>query len=449
MTPLPEAIIAVIAAFAPLFSQPVWNHVQVLLTGAVLCQGSRTVAAVLRVMGLGQERRFARYHRVLSRARWSSLQAAKILLGLLVRLLPAHWVPIIGVDETVERRQGEKIRAKGCYRDAVRSTKKQVVKCFGLKWISRMLIGRLPWCSRPWALPFLTVLAPSERANQQQGKRHKTTVDWTRQMVKAVSRWVGQRPWLLVGDGAYACLRLAWVCIAQQVILVSRLRLDAQLYDFPTAGPPNRRGPKPAKGARLPALASRVEEAQRQGHEAEVRWYGGETRRVRWLTGIALWHTAGERPLPIRWVVVVNPDGEPEPVAFFCTCLACEPAHIIMAFVLRWNVEVTFEESRRHRGVETQRQWSDGAIARTTPALFGLFSLVCLMAYSLPAGAALRPHSTAWYFKIEATFSEVLAFVRRAIWAGKYFSISGAQGDPVLFPRQDWETLLDQLAATA
>ena len=215
MTPLSEAIIAVIRAFAPLFSQPVWNHVQVLITSAVWCQGPHTVAAVLRVMGFGPERRFARYHRVLSRDRWSGLHTAQILLGLLVRLLPAHWVPIGVVDETVERRQGQRIRAKGCYRDAVRSTKKQVVKCMGLKWISLMLIVRLPWCSRPWALPFLTGLAPSERANQQPDKRHKTTADWTRQMIQVLSRWFGQRPWLWVGDGAYACIRLAWTGVTQ------------------------------------------------------------------------------------------------------------------------------------------------------------------------------------------------------------------------------------------
>jgi hypothetical protein len=263
MTPLPEAIITVSSALALWFSPPVWNHVQVLITGAVLCQGPYTVAAGLRVMGLGQERRLARYPRVLSRDRGSGLHAAQILLGLVVRLLPAHRVPIGVVDDTVERRQGKQIRAKGCYRDALGSTKKQVVKGLGLKWISLMRIVRLPWCSRPWALPFLTVLAPSERANQQQGKRHKTTGDWTRQRIKGVSRGFGQRPWLLGGDGAYAGRRLAWTWVAQQAIWVSRLRLDAQLYEFPPAAGPGRRGPKPQQGPRLPALASRVAEAQR------------------------------------------------------------------------------------------------------------------------------------------------------------------------------------------
>ena len=142
MMPLPEAIIAIWAPFAVLFTQPVWHHVQVLWLGAILCRGPRTVAAVLRVMGLGEERRFEKYHRVLNRARWSGLQGAKILLGLLIAILPNHWPLVIEVDETIERRQGRRIKAKGRYRDAVHSTKGTVVKCYGLKWISLMLRSR-------------------------------------------------------------------------------------------------------------------------------------------------------------------------------------------------------------------------------------------------------------------------------------------------------------------
>jgi hypothetical protein len=449
MPPLPEMIIAVLAPFAGLFSSTVWSHAQVLIIGAILCQGPRTVAAALRVMGLGQEPRFERYHRVLNRARWSGLQAAKILLGLLIRLLPPPWVPLVVVDDTVERRQGKRIKAKGCYRDAVRSTRNHVVKCFGLKWVCLMLLVRLPWSSRLWALPFLTVLAPSKPANTEAKKRHKTTVDWTCQMVKAVSRWL-RRPWVLLGDGSFACLRLGWTCVHHQVVLISRLRLDAQLYDFPTLPRRPRRGPKPRKGARLPALQDRVAEAQQFGEEVELYWYGGERRRVRLLSDVALWYRRGQQPLPIRWVLVVNAEGDPEPAAFFCTCPACQPLSIVTAFVLRWNVEVTFEESRRHLGIETQRQWSDLAIARTTPVLFGLFSVICLMAHRLTvAGATLLPRTTAWYAKAEATFSDVLALVRRTLWAHNYFRTSVEEDECILFPRAAWEAVLDQLAATA
>lgn len=212
MSPLPEAIVAILAPLSEIFTRPTWRHMGVLLAGAVLCQGPRTVTSALRVMGLGGEKRFEKYHRVLNRARWSSLQGAKVLLGLLIPLLPRSCPVIVGVDETIERRRGKRIKAKGIYRDAVRSSSSKVVSCFGLQWISMMLIVPLPWSPRPWALPFLTVLAPSRKANQEAGRRHKTVIDWSCQLVALVSRWLSGRYWVLVGDGSYACVRLAWAC---------------------------------------------------------------------------------------------------------------------------------------------------------------------------------------------------------------------------------------------
>ena len=314
-------------------------------------------------------------------------------------LLPRDWPLWVGVDETIERRQGSQIKAKGRYRDAVRSTEKVVVKCYGLKWISMMLLVALPWSSRVWALPFLTVLAPSKRANEKAGRRHKTTVDWTLQRVKVVSRWLGPRKWRLVGDGAYACVSLALAAAAQgsTVTLISRLRLDARLYDFPVAVP-GRRGPKPRKGRRKrKALKARIDEAIARGKWVEIAWYGGQRKPVCLLSGVCLWYVSGLAPVPIRWVLVVDPSGKTRPEAFFSTDRTMTPQQIVEGFVRRWNVEVTFEESRRHLGVETQRQWSDLAIARTTPVLLGLFSLVCLIAHHLTAGMKLLPTSTAWY----------------------------------------------------
>ena len=451
MLPLPETIITLLVPFAPLFTRPVWGHAQVLLIGALLCRGPRTVAAVLRVMGLGEEKRFEKYHRVLSRAHWSGLQGAKILLGLLVVLLPPGWPVWVGVDETIERRQGRKIKAKGRYRDAVRSTEKVVVKCYGLKWISLMLLVPLPWSSRVWALPFLTVLAPSKRANEAAGRRHKTTNDWTLQMVKVVSRWLGGRTWWLVGDGAYACVRLALAAVAEgsTVTLISRLRLDARLYDFPVVVS-GRRGPKPQKGRKKrKTLKDRIDEAKRRGKRVEIDWYGGERKLLCLVSGVCLWYVPGLPPVPIRWVLVVDPSGKSRPEAFFSTDRTMSPQQIVEGFVLRWNVEVTFEETRRHLGVETQRQWSDLSIARTTPVLMGLFSLVCLIVHHLTATIQLVPASTAWYLKTEATFSDVLALVRRAIWAEKYFDRSVIEGEHVIIRRDDWEVLMDQLASTA
>jgi putative transposase ISC1217 len=175
----------------------------------------------------------------------------------------------------------------------------------------------------------------------------------------------------------------------------------------------------------------------------------GSRKQLWLLTGVSLWYRSGLAPVPIRWVLAVDPEGQARTEAFFSTDVSLAAETIVAWFVLRWNVEVTFEESRRHLGVETQRQWSDLAIARTTPMLLGLFSLACLMAHRLLATDSLRLQSTAWYAKSEATFSDVLASVRRACWTYRYFNASRSKAEPVILPPDEWDTLLDQLASAA
>jgi DDE superfamily endonuclease len=171
---LPPKMVQVLAPFAPLFSKRVWRNAQVLLVGAILAPGRRTVSSALRAMGLDCERRFHRYHRVLSSARWSSLQASRILLGLLLEAFVVGEGPLIlGLDETLERRYGKRIAARGVYRDPVRSTHETFVKSSGLRWVCAMLLVEIPWASRVWALPFLSVLAPSERYAARRGRHHK------------------------------------------------------------------------------------------------------------------------------------------------------------------------------------------------------------------------------------------------------------------------------------
>src|SRR5919198_5722586 len=247
MPPLPEAIILVLAPFAPLFSHRVWLHAQVLLLGAMLVPGARTVTAALRVMGLARERRFTNYHRVLNRATWSARHGSRILLGVLITLLvPPGATSVFGADDTVERRSGRKITAQGCYRDAVRSTKEHILRCFGLKWVSMMRLVPVPWSRRVWALPFVTALSwPEEKSRR---RRHKTSVDWVRQMMKQVRRWLPGRRLVLVVDGGFAAVSLALAGVKHQVVMVSRLRWDAALYHPPAPQPPGKRGPNPPTG---------------------------------------------------------------------------------------------------------------------------------------------------------------------------------------------------------
>ena len=281
MPPLPDAIILVLAPFAPLFSHRVWLHAQVLLLGAILAPGVRTVTAILRVMGLSAERHFTNYHRVLNRATWSGRLASRILLGLLVMcFVPPGATVVLGADDTVERRSGRKIKAKGCYRDAVRSSQKHVIRCFGLKWVSMMLLVPVPWSRRVWALPFLTALCwPAKKPGQ---RRHKSSVDWVRQMMPHVRRWLPGRPLVLVVDGGFAAVSLARACVKRQVTMVSRLRWDAALYHPPGPQPPGKRGPKPTQGKRQRSLQGWAERSDTPWETVEGDWYTGE-RKSLWV----------------------------------------------------------------------------------------------------------------------------------------------------------------------
>ena len=210
---LPPKMVQVLAPFAPLFSKRVWHHAQLLLVGAILAPGRRTVGSALRAMGLDQYKRFHRYHRVLSRARWSSLEVSRVLLGLLVEAFVPEGDPlVVGVDETLERRYGKKIAARGVYRDPVRSTHENFVKSSGLRWVCVMLLVEVPWASRVWALPFLSALAPSERYAARRGRRHKKITEWAWQLLLQVRRWYPQREIVAVADRAYASLKLLESC---------------------------------------------------------------------------------------------------------------------------------------------------------------------------------------------------------------------------------------------
>lgn len=433
---LPPEIMTVLTPFMQAFSPRVWDWAQVLLVGAILAPGKRTVTAALRVLGLKDDRQYQNYHRVLNRAKWSGLQVSKILLGLLVTTLVSAGVPLVlGADETLERRRGAKIAAKGIFRDAVRSSQKYTNYSSGLRWVSMMLLVSLPWSDRVWALPFLTVLAPSPKTNAANNKRHKTSIDWVGQMIGVVRRWLPDPPLVLVVDGGLVSVNLGLRCarFRQPVTLVSRLRLDAVLHAPPGPQPKSKRGPKPKKGQRLPSLAQVLVDPATKWRTQVIDWYGGKQRHIELVSGTALWYTPGCDPLPIRWVLVRDPLGEFKPTAFFATDQAANPTQILDWFIMRWGLEVTFEEARAHLGLETQRQWSDLAIQRTTPALLGLFSLVTLLAHQLSAGNP-PVQRTAWYIKSQPTFSDAIALVRYHLWTTMKFVNSPVESRFRLIP---------------
>jgi hypothetical protein len=440
----------VLQHFSPAFSERIWDWAQVLVIGAILAPRQRTVTAILRMMGLSGDRQFQNYHRVLNRAQWSSLRVSRILLSLLVAaFVPADTPVIIAVDETLERRRGRQIAAKGHFRDPVLSSEKHHVASEGLRWVSMMLLVTVPWSQRVWALPFLTVLAPHEKTNAAEGKRHKTSIDWVQQMTSQVRRWLPQRQIILITDGGLIAVKLGLRCnrYCQPVTFISRLHLNIRLFDPPA---PSQRKNAARVGQRQPTLQHHLDDPQTHWTRQTVSWYGGKTRSVEWVSDTALWHTPSQKhPLPIRWVLVRDPLGKFKPAAFCCSDLTLSAEQIIVLYVLRWNVEVTFEECRAHLGLETQRQWNALAIARTTPAILGLFSLVVLLAQHLTLDQSLPTRSAAWYTKSEATFSDVIAFVRRYLWLHVKCTNSLPNTRFVYFSAAVLDDLLDSLCYAA
>jgi hypothetical protein len=447
MLTLPKEFAILMTTFAPLFTKRVWQHAQLLLVGAILAPGKRTVTAALRVMGLAQAKSFQQYHRVVNRDVWSGREGARLLLLLLVSLLAPTGPLIMGLDDTLERRRGAKIRAKGIYRDPVRSSHSHMVKASGLRWLSLMLLVPIPWAKRVWALLFLTVLAPSERYHQARGQRHKKLTDWARQMFLVVRRWLPERPLVAVTDSSFAVITLLWRIrhLPNPICGITRLRLDAALYDPAPPRKPRHTGRPRLKGKRLPTLAQVLRDAATSWTTVTVRgWYSEGEREVEITSATGVWYHSGMPPLPIRWVLVRDPQGTFEPQALLCTDLTVDPVQILEWFVLRWRLEVTWQEARAHLGMETQRQWNARAIARTTPALLGLFSLITLWASQLAQEHALPVRQAVWYRKSLPTFVDAIAIVRRHLWTSTHFYMSPVKADMVEIPC----TLLNRLTET-
>jgi hypothetical protein len=436
MQTLPVELLGLMIEFGRLFTKRAEEQARVLLIGAILATGKRTVTACLRVMGLSQEKQFQKYHRVLNRVRWSVIKGSRVLIGLLIKTFAPQRDIICGLDDTIERRWGSKIKARGIYRDPVRSTESHLVKASGLRWLCCMLLADVGWAGCVWGLPFLTVLCPSERFYAGRKRKHQTMIERAWQMIQLVARWLPDRSVVFVADSSFAVLDLlSKLGDLTNISLITRLRMDAELWD---PAPPRqpRVGRPRVKGERRPCPQQRMDDPKTVWTEIEIdNWYGGVRRRVEVYTETCVWYKGGHTPVAIRWVLIRDPQGEFRSQALLSTNVNHSAAQILSWFVRRWRMEVTFEECRAHLGVETQRQWNDLAIARSTPILFGLFSLITLMADRLIKSQGSPVRAAAWYQKQLPTFADAIAIVRRCLWSNCYFSTSSVDTDILKIPR--------------
>src|SRR4051794_35773167 len=327
--PLPALLRHWMAGLLDAFAPRTQGQVLTLVAGAVLAPGRRTVASALRVMGLAEAPTFTSYHRVLNRNGWSSRELARRLLRLLVRRLVPDGPIIVGLDDTLERRRGAKIKAKGIYRDPVRSSHSHFVKAAGLRWLSLMLLAPVPYARRVWALPFLTVLAPSARYHQERGTRHKTLLDWGRQTLLQLRRWLPGRRIVAVTDSSFAALELLGA-VRRRVDVITRLRLDANLFAPAPPRRPGQTGRPRRKGERVPKLEQRLARADTPWRRVGVPdWYGGGGRGGGIVSGAPVWDPArppgaAGPPGPVR-----GPRGQGQPPALPCTGETVDPTQIL------------------------------------------------------------------------------------------------------------------------
>src|SRR3954447_1959279 len=299
----------------------------------------RTMCAALQAMDGAADKGFSRFHRFLSCAQWSGLQGSQILLGLLQKgFVPEGEPLVIGVDDSVERRRGAKIRDKGIWRDAVRSSRSVFAKTAGLRWLSLQVMVRPGFARRTWGLPFLTLLSRSEQVDARRKRRHQTLPEKATWAMRLVARWCPGRCLVMVGDGAYASLDVFWT-LRDHAVCVARCRMDARFFNPPPARKKGQKGRPRVVGTRQ--LTPRTRSARKATKWVRMTIPGWRTedgttdRPVDVATGRALWNARGIT-VPVRWVLTRDPAGRAETRVFVCSDPQRSASEILTWYAMRW-----------------------------------------------------------------------------------------------------------------
>jgi len=384
-------------------------------------------------MGLGNDKRYSRFHDLFRRAKWSSFKASKLLFSAILKeWLVGESIQIV-IDTTLERRRGPKILGLGVHRDAVGSTKRKKAFSTGHNWLVACVLIRFPGTNLRWSLPFLSILLRPEHVLSSSTNRfehthkrpHKKITKYTSQIVHVLRRWVGSnREIILAADSAFCCREICRTCQRRNVIFCSRLRLDASLYDFPPTHNGKKGRPRVA-GRRLPNLQEVANDPGTNWEKFKMEWYGGKEKTVEIYSRKCLWYHNTSKPVPIRWVLTRDPVTG-EVAGILCTDPETKETDAIKYFIRRWSIETTFQEVRRHLKFETLRTWSDQGIERVSPALMCSYSIICLIASQALKDNKedLNPIQSAWYQKNHVTFSDVHAYVKLLIINGFIFTQS-------------------------
>jgi hypothetical protein len=498
MLTLPKDL-ALLERFSVAFTRPTYQRFLFLCLSAIVTMGRRSVCRLMWSARSLIDGQACSYHRFFSAARWSTWTLGRVLAAMVLELVPPDQPVVMEFDDSVTQHRGKKVFGKGWHRDAVRSSRRHTTFVLGHRWVTLAVNVKLPLCSRCWALPVLAALyvpqaaAPQDASGQVRARRkknkkirtgqaekeeekqtgscsrlpvlrkadksgilparHKTPCLLARQMLSAFLHWFPERRFIVAGDWGFASHELARFCHRhrRRVALIARFVPDATLYALPPAALPGKRGRRRRKGVKLPSPQEAVA-AARTRRQAHVQWYGGKTRQVELVSGCAGWYRArgsGRAGLvPVRWVWAKEL-AKGQEAWFYSTDPTLTPQRIVELFAGRWAIEVTFEEVRAHLGFATTRQRCRNSVLRAAPCLLGLFSVVSLLYAGLAHKQRITVRGTPCLEKLDPTFADALAAVRRAVWRQVILPRTGNSARAAKIPPLLWELLLDHLTAAA
>ena len=418
-------IIHMFQEFSQAMTKPTHENMGALLRGAILANGARTVTACIRAAAPWTTRHFSVYENLLRRAKLKNLMMARTLFNLIMELIPKDQVVNLVVDDTVVRRYGPYVMGLGVHRDPLRSSFMRNGISLGHKWVVLSIAIRLPYLKCAVALPIMSELSVganiANRSKVYMKRKHRTPCELALLLTYIVVRWAPERRFYLIGDNIYASHKAADMLNARSkceslrtVSLVSRMQFDAGLYDPP--GAYSGKGPrKRVKGDKLPSPGEVAAMEEACWDAVGVEWYGSTRRNVVLLSGDGLWYKCGTKATPVRWVVVRDPDGRRRDECFFTTDMMLSPKEIVETYINRWSIEVTFEETKGHLGIETLRNRSETAILRSVPMLLSLYSLIVVWYASCVSEHDRRVGDAPWYKKTAVTFSDMLEAAREDV----------------------------------
>jgi hypothetical protein len=371
-----------------------------LMTGWVLCTCRRTITGILPFADPWAKRAHDAYHRFLPKARWSMAELWKLLAKILIQAFCRNGIITLALDDTLFHRSGRKVDGAGYWRDAVRSTHKNIVYAWGLNLVVLTLQIQPPWGGEPLGLPI------NMRVHRKNGP---TLIELAAQMIKQVRQWLPKRLFRVVADGFYATLAGKEM---DDVTIISRIKRNANLYDLPPKRRKKRRGRPRRRGKKLAKLEKMAAHIQ-NWRTVAFRQRGKTVKRLVY-TRVVLWYTVSRKPILL--VISRDPNGKEKDDFFFTTDVTMDPAEVLACYADRWAIEDTFKNTKQLLGAQQPQTYKAKGPERAAGLSLWLYSMVWL--WYLKQKARQRYFIVQpWYRqKLAPSFADALSCLRRELW---------------------------------